>query len=134
MVQTLQKSAAQILKVDESLGLVFGYSIVCLEDGEEYWDLQDQHIPEDAMLKAATDFMLESRVAGEQHIEKAGTVVFAFPMTTEIAKALDIEVKKTGLLIAIKPDDDEILKKFKSGELTGFSIGGEKEEVETVNG
>ena len=56
-------------------------------------------------------------------VDEKGTVLFALPLTSEIAKALDIETKKTGLIIAVKPDAD-MLAKFKSGELTGFSIGG----------
>ena len=98
--------------------------IVCAKNGEPYFDLQGDHIPEDAMLKASLDFMENSQVAREMHgEEQTGSVVFAWPMTKDIAKALGIEVRKTGLIITIKPDD-EMLVKFKSGALTGFSIGG----------
>ena len=31
---------AKILKVDDSLGLVFGWAIVCQEDGVPYYDVQ----------------------------------------------------------------------------------------------
>ena len=115
---------AEVAKVDAKLGLVMGYAIVCAKNGEPYFDLQGDHIPEEAMLKAALDFMENSQVAREMHgEEQTGSVVFAWPMTKDIAKALGIEVRKTGLIIAIKPDD-EMLVKFKSGALTGFSIGG----------
>ncbi len=123
---------SQILKVDETLGLVFGYAIVCKEDGEDYFDLQDDNIPEEVMLKAAAEFMENSRAADEQHDgETMGTVVFAFPLTSEIAKSLDIETKRTGLLIAMKPSP-AVFKRFVDGELTGFSIAGSgaSEEVE----
>ena len=122
---------AKVLKVDDSLGLVMGYAIVCKEAGEDYYDLQGDHITEDAMLKAALDFMEHSQVAKEMHSgEQTGTVVFAWPMTTDIAKAFDVEVKKTGLLIAVRPDPD-MLAKFRDGTYTGFSIGGHwlKEEA-----
>ena len=46
---------AEVLKVDESLGLVFGWAIVCAENGNDYYDLQGDHIPESVMLEAATD-------------------------------------------------------------------------------
>lgn len=130
--QSLQKSSeATLVKVDESLGLVFGYAIVSKIDGEDYYDLHGDHIPESVMLEAATDFMQEGRVAKDMHEgDAAGTVVFAFPLTTDIAKSLDIEVSKTGLLIAMKPDSDEMLAKFASGEYTGFSIGGYGSHVE----
>lgn len=115
---------AEVAKIDEDLGLVFGYAIVSKVDGEPYFDSQGDHIPEDAMLKAATDFMVNSRVAKEMHHgEQVGAVVFAFPLTAEIAKALDIEARKTGLLIAMRPGPD-VLAKYKSGEYQGFSIGG----------
>lgn len=117
-------SKASVVKVDENLGLVFGFAIVCQKDGADYYDLQDDHIPEDTMLKAALDFMLNSRVAKEMHTgDEAGTVVFGFPLTTDIAKALEIETKQTGLLIAMRPAAG-MLAKFKTGEFTGFSIGG----------
>lgn len=131
MVATFKK--AEVFKVNEELGLVFGYAIICKVDGVDYFDAQDDHIPEDSMLEAAADFMQKSRVAGEMHergedgnpVEK-GTVVFAWPMTTEIAAAMGITVEKTGLMIAIKPHDKDILAKFRDGTYTGFSIGGKR--------
>ena len=123
---------AQVVKVDNNLGLVFGFAIVSTSGGEPYYDVQGDHIPEDAMLKAATEFMENSRLAKEMHRGDArGSVIYAFPLTTEIAKALDIVTKRTGLLIAMKPDA-EMLAKFAKGELTGFSIGGSYGEMEAV--
>lgn len=124
--------STEILKFDENLGLVLGWAIVSTVDGEDYFDKQNDHIPEDAMLKAATEFMSNSRVAGAMHkAEERGTVVFAWPMTSEIAKSFDIETSKTGLMIGMLPDDD-MLQKFKDGDFTGFSIGGKRGEDEVV--
>jgi hypothetical protein len=124
---------AEVLKVDESLGLVLGWAIVCKKDGADYWDLQEDHIPESSMLSAAVDFMQHSRVAKEMHGgESAGSVLFAFPMTEDIAKAFGIETKTTGLMIAMKPDSDAMLAKFRDGTLTGFSIGGHRIHDEDV--
>jgi len=126
-------TSAEVCKVDEDLGLVFGFAIVSTMDGEPYFDVQGDHIPDDSMLKASTDFMLHSREAKEMHKGgKAGSVVFAFPLTAEVARSLDIVTKKTGLIIAMKPDA-EMLAKFKSGELTGFSIGGVRGDDEEVD-
>lgn len=123
---------AQLVKVDSNLGLVFGFAIVSTLDGVPYFDSQGDHIPEDAMLKAATDFMEHSRIAKEMHAgDQKGSVVFAFPLTVDIAKALGIETKQTGLLIAMKPNED-VLGKFKDGTYTGFSIGGNYGEMESV--
>lgn len=113
-----------IVKTDSKLGLVFGFAMVCSKNGEPYVDLQNDFIPESAMLKAATEFMIATpRVSGDMHAKADGRVVFAFPLTSEIAKSLDIQTNTTGLLIAMKPSA-EVLKKFESGEYTGFSIGG----------
>ena len=127
------ETEAYIAKVDEELGLVFGYAIVCKEGGVPYFDVQGDHIPEDAMLKAASDFMQSARTAKEMHVGDAkGTVVFAWPMTQDVAKSLGMMVEKTGLLIAMKPDDPSVLAKFKTGEYTGFSIGGRRVVDEEV--
>ena len=124
---------ADVAKVDTDLGLVIGYAIVCSDDGTPYFDKQGDHIPEDAMLKAWLDFAANSRVAREMHgDDQAGTVVGSFPLTADIAKSLGITVRKTGLVIAMRPDP-EMLAKFKSGELTGFSIGGTRVEDEEVS-
>ena len=61
------ETAAEVLKVDDELGIVFGWGIVCKDDGEDYFDTQGDHIPEDAMLKATSDFMFHFRTTGEMH-------------------------------------------------------------------
>jgi hypothetical protein len=124
---------AEVLKVDDSLGLVLGWAIVCKKDGCDYFDLQEDCIPEASMLSAAVDFMQNSRVAKEMHAgESSGTVLFAFPLTEDIAKAFSIETKTTGLMIAMKPDSEDMLAKFRNGELTGFSIGGHRIDDKVV--
>jgi hypothetical protein len=139
--------AADLVKVDDTLGLALGWAIVCTVDGEPYFDKQGDYIPDSAMLDAAVDFMQHSKtiVAKEQSGNRSfkemhrgddkGHVVFAWPMTAEIAKAYGIDTKQTGLMIAVKPDDPRVLGKFKDGTYGGFSIGGHRipehtEEVE----
>lgn len=124
---------AKVAGIDEGHGLIFGWAIVSKQDGQDYFDLQGDCIPESTMLAASTEFMQSKRIAGDMHerdaagepVEK-GAVVFAFPLTTEIAKAMGIVTKTTGLMIAMKPSDPAILAKFKSGEYSGFSIGGKR--------
>lgn len=125
MKQGMEKSfACKVTKVDAGLGLVFGFAVICLKSGEKYFDLQNEHVPESVMLDFATDFMKNSRSAKAMHDgEDVGEVVYAFPLTTEIAKAMDIETKTTGLMIGMAPSKD-VLAKFEKGEYTGFSIGG----------
>lgn len=50
-------------------------------------------------------------------------VVQMLPVTEELAKALEWDIKKTGLVIALKPTAD-VLALYKSGARTGFSMGG----------
>ena len=96
MPDTFRKLDTTLVKVDDALGLVMGFAIVSKIDGEPYFDIQGDHIPEDAMLDAATDFMQNSRVAKEMHQgDQAGSVVFAFPLTTDIAKKFDIHPNQT---------------------------------------
>jgi hypothetical protein len=128
-------ATSDFFKVDDELGLVFGFAIICKdESGEDYFDTQGDHVPEDSMLTASTDFMLNERAGKVMHCGDAvGKVVFAWPLTTEIAKTFGIETKRTGLMIAWKPNDKATLKRFKEGgDLKGFSIGGSYGTVEEL--
>jgi hypothetical protein len=157
------RATTDLLKVDDSLGVVFGYAIVCREkDAEGNWvdhyDTQGHHIPEDEMLKASVDFaqqasedraelvakalfdgLSSAQLAGEEEVDlvelvKAASkdmhegediqqVVQMLPVTEELATALDWDIKKTGLVIALKPTA-EVLQLYKKGERTGFSMAG----------
>lgn len=117
------QTSAKVCKVDSSLGLVFGWALICKDAGQDYFDLQGHNATEDGMLSAASDFMQNSRAGKSMHDTADGEFVFAFPLTTEIAKAFGITTQRTGLMVAMKPAP-ETLAKFVSGEYTGFSIGG----------
>lgn len=125
-----QIHTVEIMKVDESLGIAYGFAIVCKEVGEdgvskEYYDLQGDHITESAMIEAAAEFALHSRVGKEGHAgDKVADIVFMFPLTEEYAKQLGITSKRYGLLIGYKPHDAAVLASLREGEYTGFSIGG----------
>lgn len=124
---------AKVETIDKKHGLVLGWAIVCKEDGVDYFDVQDDNIPEDSMLQAATDFAESARVHKEMHRgDESGQWLFLFPMTTDIAKAYGITTPRTGLMIGFKPSA-AILAKFESGEYTGFSIGGSRIKDEEVN-
>ena len=116
---------AEVAKVDEGLGLVFGWAIVCTEKGEDHYDLQGDHIPEEVMVEATTDFMENARIAKEMHRgDQIGSIVHSFPLTAEIAKAMGLQTEKTGWMVAMKPNSS-VLAKFVDGTYTGFSIGGD---------
>lgn len=117
---------AKVCKLDSKHGIVFGWAIVCKQNGELYFDLQDEHVPEDVMLEASLGLMSGARVAKEMHrkgSEHGEGIIFAVPLTEEICKAAGITCDKTGLFIGMKPSRD-VFAKFASGEYTGFSIGG----------
>lgn len=123
-------TSLQVCKVDAKRGLVFGFAVVCKQGDQDYFDAQADHISEDEMMEAATEFMANARLAREMHDQDSGTVIYAFPLTSDIAKALEIQTPMTGLLIGMKPSP-EVFKKFEDGTYTGFSIGGTavREEV-----
>jgi hypothetical protein len=163
MSGTAIQATTDLLKVDDSLGVVFGYAIVCREkdtDGNwvDHFDTQGHYIPEDEMLKASIDFAQQASEDRAEFIAKAlfdgiteaqrdgrdevdfvelvksaskdmhegediQQVVQMLPVTEELAKALDWDIQKTGLVIALKPTP-EVLQLYKSGDRTGFSIGG----------
>jgi hypothetical protein len=139
------KRQVAVLKTDAKLGLVFGFAIVCKvknADGEfePYYDTGsydeelDQvfadHITEEAMMEAATAFMKSQRVVTEDHERdendvpvKKGQVVHSMTLTEALVTELGMDIDKTGWLIAIEPTT-EMFKRYESGELNQFSIGG----------
>ncbi len=115
---------ASVCKVDSGLGLVFGWGIICKENGEDHFDTQGDHIPEDVMVESTSEFMQKSRAAHDMHRgEKHGDIVHSFPLTTDIAEAMGIKTEKTGWMVAMKPSE-AILAKYADGTYKGFSIGG----------
>lgn len=130
---SVTEKSFNVAKVDTDLGIVFGWAIISKIRGVEYYDTQGDHIPEDSMLRAAADYVQESRIAGNMHryanrsarsVERVGEVVFAFPLTSEIAVSMGISSPVTGFMIGMKVTRPDILEKFKDGTYTGFSIGG----------
>lgn len=124
----------RVSEVDTDLGVVFGWAIISKIKGVDYFDVQDDHIPERSMLIAATGYMQGRRVAGNMHrqidaegnVERVGTVIFAWPMTAEIKKSMGLKSDFTGLMVGMKVDSPKVLEKFRSGAYTGFSIGGRR--------
>jgi len=122
---------ATVLKVDDEQGLVYGWAYVSTEDGKLLVDTQGDSIEPIEMEKMATDFMLNSRNAKVMHKgENVGQFVHSFPLTNDIMKAFDIYSDREGWIVAMKPNDENVMKAYKSGEYTGFSIGGKAGDVE----
>ena len=122
---------ATVLKVNEEQGLVYGWAYVSTEDGKLLVDTQGDSIEPIEMEKMATNFMLNSRNAKVMHKgENVGTFVHSLPLTNDIMKAFDIYSDREGWIVAMKPDNEDVMKAYKSGEYTGFSIGGKAGDVE----
>jgi hypothetical protein len=123
--QKALKIRAKVAKTSDELGLVFGYAFASSLDGGKtpHVDYQDDAIDDD-FLKAAMEFVEGGGATDVNHDgEQDGRIVFAWPLIPDVNKALGIDAKTVGLAVAIKPSA-ETYKRFKSGELTGFSIAG----------
>jgi len=108
-----------ILKRDEEKRLVTG---VVLEP-----EIEDAHgdiISEADVEEAAHDFMRKSRVIGLQHKELGPVEVVESFIAKEAMKIGDEQVAKGAWVMTVKVHDEDVWKAVKSGEFTGFSIGG----------
>jgi len=117
--------ATKVLKVDEDQRIVWGWASVVTEGGEAVVDKQADIISPELMVKAATAFMLDARMAKAMHTgAQVGEVVHSFPLTKELADAFGLTTDREGWIIAMKVHDDDVWAKVKTGEYGAFSIGG----------
>lgn len=125
------EATARVVKTSsDELGLVFGWALTSKAGGTDYFDLHGDNIVEEDLIRVAAEFMERGGATDEQHdFEADGRVVFAMPLTAEVAKSFGIQTDTTGLMVAIKPSP-EVFAKFKAGEYTGFSIAGIGERLE----
>ena len=124
------------VKADKKHGVVFGIAIVTKSNGKPYVDIQGDHIPDEAMLDGAVEFMKSQRQLGIEHKQMGqGTVLFAMPLTEDIKKSFNIECPYNGLIIGVKPENPKVVEMFENGQMKGFSIGGSanKADIEFVD-
>lgn len=126
--------AFNFAKLDEALSeeqrMVWGWASVSTIKDALLLDLQNDAIEGDELVKMATDFMEAVRTSKRMHQgEQVATVVHSLPLTKEIAGAFGIDVPEEGWIVGVKVHDDETWEMVKSGELSGFSIGGRAERV-----
>lgn len=116
---------ADILKQDDEQRLVYGWAYVSTVKGEISLDHSQEYIRPDELVKAATKFMMDVRVAKAMHQgDQVGEVVHSLPITKEVASSLGIETDREGWVLAMKIHDDKVWDMIKSGKLSAFSIGG----------
>ena len=131
-MEYIQKNIdVRVEKVDTTKKMLFGFGIVSTLKGEPYIDLQNEYIPENVVLDASTEFMeSDSRPALAMHEgEPIGKVIHGFPLLGDIAKSMGIKTERTGFIVGVKIENDEVLKKYRNGEYTGFSLGGRARRV-----
>lgn len=135
MTEPIFKAEITVSKVDEGLGIVFGWGMVTNTNGQPYYDLDNQHVPDNVMMKSTSDYMVTARTSNDKHTPSdIGQVIHGFPLTKEVAASMGIHSNINGWMVGVKPSP-EILAKFVSGEYTGFSIegGGTVTDDEEVN-
>lgn len=118
--------SADITKTDDDRRTVYGWASVVTKGGEDVTDRQGDVIDEVDLLDAAEEFMLSSREAGDNHGRTTGVgrAVASLVFTTDLQKALGIDLGKVGWLVGFRVDDDRVWQMVKSGEYSMFSIGG----------
>jgi hypothetical protein len=123
--KSIFKAQCSVVKVDEPLGIVFGWGMITDVDGEPYYDLDNLHIDSELMMKGTSEFMETERISNDSHTENdIGIVIHSFPLTPETALAMGVFSKINGWMVGVKPDKEN-LEKYASGEYKGFSIEGE---------
>ena len=128
------KASYRVTKMDESLGLVIGMSIITSIDGVPYTDLQGDEVQEQDLLKTVVAFMESGAPTDTQHNrETDGRVVLSWVFDAETNKAMDVTARKHGWATGLKVSP-ETFAKFKSGEYTGFSIDGTGERATVEKG
>jgi len=116
---------ADVIKLDEDQRLVYGWASVVEENGQAVVDKQGDVIRPEDLVEAAHGYMSDHRAAHEMHegVNK-GETVESMVFTHDVQKALGIDLGMVGWFICQKIHDDELWAKFKSGEISAFSIGG----------
>jgi hypothetical protein len=132
------KFSVPITKINEELRTVYGWASVNTEKGTIVTDHQDDQVEDAEIIKAAHDFMTNSRHGGllhartdAGHAHRGGDIVESLVMTPDVQKALGIDIGKTGWFIGYRVDDDDAwaLVKCKPPVLKAFSIGGRARRV-----
>lgn len=115
-----------IAKTDEPRRLVFGWASVAEDGGGLVVDKQGDMISPEELEKAAYQFVLFKRDAGEMHRRVGvGVLVESLVTTLEKQRAMGLEpgTLPVGWWVGFRVDPD-IFAKIQSGEYRAFSIHG----------
>lgn len=115
----LENRHASIFKADEEKRIVYG---VVLEPETE--DSQGDVISAGEIEQAAHRFLVESRVIGNRHRGPAEAELVESWIVPDDIEFEGQHVLKGSWVAAVHVSDDNLWEKIKSGEYTGFSVGG----------
>jgi hypothetical protein len=119
-------------RLDEAIGVVFGYAVASTIDGGQspHIDLQgDAVIGGDELIKIALGFAEAGAHSDVMHdCVKDGWVPFVMPLNAETKKAFGLAGDVEGIAIGMKPSA-ETFKRFVSGEFSAFSVYGTAERT-----
>lgn len=122
----------QVLKVEDER-LVFGWAnIAASVDGAAVVDSHSDTIPPTVLEKAAYDYVLRFRDAGQMHSGgSVGRLVESFMVTPQKLEAMGLakDALPTGWFVGFKIDDADVWAKVKSGSYPMFSIQGRAKRV-----
>jgi|SRR6185437_9495390 len=117
--------AVDFTKTDDELHVVYGWASVSTIGDDHLMDLQGDKIAVPDLVKAAHDYVTNSRTGGDLHeVMGIGRVVESLVFTPEVQKSLGIDLGKVGWMIGMHVTDEGVWKRVKDGELKAFSIGG----------
>lgn len=129
-------SKITITKVSEDQRLVFGFFSINKIGDDLVEDLQGDIIETDTLEKAAYGFVLNARVAGEEHVrvnvgKLVESIAFTYEKQAAIQKCLEaqgiaakIDLGCEGWFGGFRVDDDDVWESVKKGDYPAFSIGG----------
>ncbi len=124
-----------ITKTSEDQQIVFGWANVAIrKDGTVVEDLQDDIIEPEELEKAAYEYVLNFRDAGEKHdpgLRQKGKLVESVVFTKEKIAAMGLPENSVpvGWWVGYKIADRAAWEKIKSGEYRSFSVEGRGERV-----
>lgn len=117
----------QVLKIEDER-LVFGWAnIAASVDGTPVVDAHSDTIDPSVLEKAAYEYVLRFRDAGEMHTGgSVGRLVESFVATPAKLEAMGLakDALPPGWFVGFKIDDAEVWAKVKSGDYPAFSIQG----------
>lgn len=122
---------AEITKSDEEKRIVYGWASVIEKAGKQVVDHQGDSISAHELTNAAHNFIKSSRMAKMMHEgDSVGEFVESMVFTTEVQKALGIDLGQVGWFVGMKVHDERVWKKVKDGGLKMFSIGGSAKRID----